>query len=725
MDTASASQPFQMTEPIPGYRVQERIGAGGYGEVWKAEAPGGITKAIKVVFGFHDEERATRELNALNRIKQVRHPFLLSLERIEVVDGHLVIVSELATSSLKNLFDQYRQSGLPGVPRGELLTLLGDAADALDYISQTYSLQHLDIKPENLLLVGGRTKVADFGLVKDLQDVNCSMVGGLTPVYAAPELFDGRPNVHSDQYSLAIVFQEMLTGALPYEGRTMAQLAAQHLHSRPHLDGLPFADQETIGRALAKDPAQRFPSCRAMIDSLAKSNASPVRTERSPETPGRHSTPLPAPVETAVLSRDSIRAVAVAAGIPISSMTQPTEAAPKVVDLPRLELGASDAAFRPTIFIGTGGLAAKTLHSLHRHFLNRFGPLSAVPALQFLLFETDAEVLKTVTEGDPHTPLSNDSAILLSLRQAADYRRESDNHLQWLSRRWIYNIPRSAQTQSFRPLGRLAFVDHLDRVLQRLTQAIKAAVAADAVATTARNTELPFHEGPPRIFLVSSISGGTGSGMVMDVAYAVRKVLRELGLSEEGICGILAHCSGHNSQTRDLAVANAYAFLTELQHYSNPHNAYPGDPSRGLPAFAPHEAPFSQTYVVNLGEDLESDAFAAAADKLAKYLYCNAVTAGGAFFDKCRAAPRPARLRPLPIPACEPSDWRNSASPMTTFPPRPSTSCARPWSPAGGAWRRRKRAQRPLRSPIPPPCWPTISPAVSPRRICGLKLPRA
>ena len=107
--------------------------------------------------------------------------------------------------------------------------------------------------------MGGRTKVADFGLVKDLQDVNCSMVGGLTPVYAAPELFDGRPNVHSDQYSLAIVYQEMLTGVLPYEGRTMAQLAAQHLHSRPHLDSLPFSDQETIARALSKDPVAAVP----------------------------------------------------------------------------------------------------------------------------------------------------------------------------------------------------------------------------------------------------------------------------------------------------------------------------------------------------------------------------------------------------------------------------------------------------------------------------------
>ena len=119
-------------------------------------------------------------------------------------------------------------------------------------------MQHLDVKPENLLLVGGRIKVADFGLVKDLQDVNCSIVGGMTPVYAAPELFDGRPNIHSDQYSLAIVYQEMLTGSPPFEGRTTAQLAAQHLHGRPRLDRLPASDEPTIAQALAKDPEQRF-----------------------------------------------------------------------------------------------------------------------------------------------------------------------------------------------------------------------------------------------------------------------------------------------------------------------------------------------------------------------------------------------------------------------------------------------------------------------------------
>jgi len=255
-------------EPIPGYKVQERIGAGGYGEVWTVEAPGGLAKAIKFVYGYLDEERASRELKALNRIKSVRHPFLISLERIEVVEGQLVIITELAEGSLKDRFDQCQKEGLPGIPRNELLTYVRDAADALDYMSENYSLQHLDIKPENLLLVGRHVKVADFGLVKELHEVTGSLMGGLTPLYAPPESFDGRPSKFSDQYSLAIVYQEMLSGVLPFPGTTAAQLAAQHLHSKPRVTSLPPAEQQVVLRALSKDPAERFSSCIELVEHL-------------------------------------------------------------------------------------------------------------------------------------------------------------------------------------------------------------------------------------------------------------------------------------------------------------------------------------------------------------------------------------------------------------------------------------------------------------------------
>src|SRR5260370_20052773 len=235
----TALQAHRGAEPIPGYQWVVRLGAGGYGEVWKARAPGGLSKAVKIVYGRIGENRAEQELKALRRIQEVRHPFLLSLERYEIVDGQLIIVTELADMSLMDRFEECRGAGHKGIPRGELLAHLHDAADALDYMATCYGLQHLDIKPQNLLLVGGRIKVGDFGLVKDLQATSVSATGGVTPHYAPPEAFEGRVSRFSDQYSLAIVYQEMLTGLRPFSGSTAFQLAIMHTTSPPLLEPLP------------------------------------------------------------------------------------------------------------------------------------------------------------------------------------------------------------------------------------------------------------------------------------------------------------------------------------------------------------------------------------------------------------------------------------------------------------------------------------------------------
>src|SRR5439155_4694771 len=97
-------------------------------EVWKCQAPGGFLKAIKFVGGttnplLGQTGRAVvrKEFHALQLLKTLRHPFLLSIERVEVLDGELLILSELADSSLQDVLVRCQAAGQPGIPRAELL----------------------------------------------------------------------------------------------------------------------------------------------------------------------------------------------------------------------------------------------------------------------------------------------------------------------------------------------------------------------------------------------------------------------------------------------------------------------------------------------------------------------------------------------------------------------------------------------------------------------------
>src|SRR5450755_79185 len=250
-------------EPIRGYRLIERLGAGGFGEVWKCEAPGGIFKAIKFVYGSlnglsNDSGPAEEELRAFKLIKSIRHPFLLSIDRVEVVSGELVIVTELADQNLHELWEQYLNRGLHGIPREELLGYLREVAEVLDLLNQKFDLQHLDVKPRNLFLVSSHVKVADFGLVNSLSGAVTeklhAALSAVTPLYAAPELLLGKISRHCDQYSLAIVFQELLTGTMPFQGKNMRQLLLQHTQQDPDLHPLPSHDRVIVARAMAKNP---------------------------------------------------------------------------------------------------------------------------------------------------------------------------------------------------------------------------------------------------------------------------------------------------------------------------------------------------------------------------------------------------------------------------------------------------------------------------------------
>ncbi len=625
----ASSPSSRSAEPIPGYVLRDRIGAGGYGEVWSCEAPGGLIKAIKFIYGFHDEDRATRELKALNRVKGVRHPFLLSLERIEIASGQLVIVTELAEASLKDIFDRYVKDGKPGIPRAELLGYLHDTADALDYMNEQHMLQHLDVKPENLLVLGGRIKVADFGLVKDLHESQCSLMGGLTPIYAPPEVFDARPSRRSDQYSLAIVYQEMLTGLLPFPGKTAAQLAAQHLNARPLLSTLPTTDQPIIAKALSKDPQARYANCHELITALMA--ATPANRAVPPVTnpPSLLSKPiLPPGQHTEVRNPSDMlemadAAIDAAANSEDCYSVQPhfgpeafIDAPPSpLLDAPPQSIDPLSVRPSPTLFIGLGGIGAKTCQQLKRQLIDAFGE-SHNQFTEFLVIDTDPNEIQLAQVGHFGEPLADHQVLNIPLHKSQDYRDDSRELLAWLGRRWLYNIPRSQQTEGMRPLGRLALVYYSREVHAKLRESLEGLSQRyrDSLVNNPNAAPRPVH-----VVVLGSTSGGTASSTALDLVFATRQLLDEVA-PRGSINLVLAHAANRSPAAKELASANTLATLTEMRQMLAPGSHFPGDAAAGLSPRNNQVSPVTDFSVIPIGSNLADDDLAGATANLAEIL---------------------------------------------------------------------------------------------------------
>jgi serine/threonine protein kinase len=617
-------------EVLPGYVLTERIGSGGYAEVWRARAPGGIDKAVKLVHGYYDEELAVQEMKSLERIKDVRHTFLLSLERFDVVDGRLAIITELADMSLEQRAQQCRADGLPGIPREELVRYLTDAAEALDYLAIRHGLQHLDIKPANLLILGDHIKVADFGLVKELTaHTQNSLVAGMTPSYSSPEMFDDSPSAHSDQYSLAIVYQEMLVGSLPFPGRTAAQLAKQHTLAQPQLAALPFHDRPIIARALAKLPAERFPSCREFLRALrnlsdvtAADRDPPVRTTKS-SSPNEVGVPACALEDTKSAANgttipvsEALSASATESGGTRSLSSSRSAVAEclveEIIDVSSPENDPRLNVPQPTLVVAIGGVGIRVLSRLRQSVVDHAGSALESLPLECLAVDTDRSELKEACSGRWSSPLSAEDVLHLPLRLPQEYLENSCGQMAWMSRRWLYNIPRSLETRGYRPLGRLALVDHSQRALAQLDQKLA------MLQTRQLKLNDPVRCQPVRVIVVTGMGGGTGGGMAIDLANAARSLAPSHGIEIELHAVLVCTCLG-GANSQPLAAANTYSLLTELDHATRSGNrgalsqqgshpfewsGPPFDSVYCVPARSRESCSSSQDALVTIGEGL-------------------------------------------------------------------------------------------------------------------------
>ncbi len=252
------------------YNLIERIGVGTFGEVWRAEAPGGVEVAVKVIFRPVTDDEVKRELESLDLIKCLRHPYLLRTHAYFIADDRLRIAMELADSCLSDRLRECQKAGQSGIPLDELLGYFLETAEALDYLHGERVL-HRDVKPDNILLLKGHAKVADFGLARLLQQnrQSVSASGAGTPPYMAPEVWHSRVNPASDQYSLALSYIELRLGRRLKERCNMMDWMFFHLQEAPDLSALGREEKRISLRALAKEPAKRYPTCVAFVEELA------------------------------------------------------------------------------------------------------------------------------------------------------------------------------------------------------------------------------------------------------------------------------------------------------------------------------------------------------------------------------------------------------------------------------------------------------------------------
>jgi len=262
------------------YRVGEPIGSGGMATVLLAEdLKHQRPVAIKVLHpSLGRAVGAERFLREITIAARLTHPHILSVhDSGQVGDLLFYVMPYVEGESLRDLLVREGQLTVEVAVR-----IAREVADALSY-AHARGIVHRDIKPENILLSGEHAVVADFGIARaadKLADVSLTQPGMAigTPAYMSPEQAygDTELDARSDEYSLACVLYEMLSGATPFIGPTAAAIIAQRLTDKPKSltavrPGLPTGLSKAVARALAKEPADRFPGTAEFAAAIAPS----------------------------------------------------------------------------------------------------------------------------------------------------------------------------------------------------------------------------------------------------------------------------------------------------------------------------------------------------------------------------------------------------------------------------------------------------------------------
>jgi ABC-type transport system substrate-binding protein/predicted Ser/Thr protein kinase len=257
------------------YRIEAVLGRGGMGVVYLAtDVRLGRSVALKVLAPeLSDNERFRVRFERESRMAaSVEHPGIVPVYDAGEVDGLLYIAMRYVDGT-----DLQQLLADGPLEPGQALDILGQLADALD-AAHEHGLVHRDVKPSNVLVARERDRtrvyLADFGLTRT-SGSSLTASGELlgTVSYMAPEVIRGeQPGPAADLYALGCVMLECLTGDAPYHGPNDAAVMYAHLEADPpraadRVQALPPAIDPVIERALAKEPGERWPSGRALVEA--------------------------------------------------------------------------------------------------------------------------------------------------------------------------------------------------------------------------------------------------------------------------------------------------------------------------------------------------------------------------------------------------------------------------------------------------------------------------
>lgn len=297
------------------YRLLAPLGEGGMASVYRArDLRLNRDVAVKVL-----REDLTRDPSFLDRfsreaqmVASLSHPHIVPVYDVGEESGTHFIVMEYVAGY--TLHEEIARQGPLSSDRA--LPILRHVLEALGYAHQQ-GLIHRDVKPHNVLLTqDGTARLADFGIAH-LEGNSATQTAAIlgSAHYLSPEQSRGEPaTVRSDIYACGVTLYEMLTGAPPFTGANALMVANQHLSTDPTLEALPPELRPIVRTALAKDPAQRFPSAGDFAAALPEGTT--ISTRMQPLAV-RGAPPRPAesrPVEAEItLHRSARKGTALAA----------------------------------------------------------------------------------------------------------------------------------------------------------------------------------------------------------------------------------------------------------------------------------------------------------------------------------------------------------------------------------------------------------------------------